>query len=78
MQELNTEQENKSLVEKAYDLALPFCAEGTVKTPAVKSTVWGKRKMPHSLGHGMGLQIHEAPWIRTKIRVRFQSRYDEA
>ena len=22
--------------------------------------------MPHSLGHGMGIQIHEAPWIRTK------------
>jgi len=68
---LSAEQEKQiSLVEKAYDLALPFYAEGTpVKTPAVKVDEFfakAKRKMPHSLGHGMGLQIHEAPWIRTK------------
>ncbi|HUH45349.1 MAG TPA: M24 family metallopeptidase, partial [Treponemataceae bacterium] len=67
----SAEQEKQiSLVEKAYDLALPFYAEGTpVKTPAVKVDEFfakAKRKMPHSLGHGMGLQIHEAPWIRTK------------
>ncbi|HOF11531.1 MAG TPA: Xaa-Pro peptidase family protein [Treponemataceae bacterium] len=68
---LSAEQEKQiSLVEKAYDLALPFYAEGTpVKTAAVKVDEFfakAKRKMPHSLGHGMGLQIHEAPWIRTK------------
>lgn len=68
---LSAEQEKQiELVEKAYALALPFYAEGTaVKTPAVKVEEFfakAKRKMPHSLGHGMGIQIHEAPWIRTK------------
>jgi Xaa-Pro dipeptidase len=25
-----------------------------------------KKTMPHSLGHGIGLEAHEAPWIRSR------------
>ena len=68
---LSKEQEQQiELVQQAYDLALPLYAEGVpVRKPALKVEEFfakAKRKMPHSLGHGMGLQIHEAPWIRTK------------
>ncbi len=58
------------LVEKAYKAALPLYEKGVpLRTPALKVDeifAKAKRKMPHSLGHGMGLEIHEAPWIRAK------------
>lgn len=61
------------LVEKAYKAALRLYEKGVpLRTPALKvDEIFSKakRKMPHSLGHGMGLQIHEAPWIRTKAET---------
>ena len=30
-------------------------------------------KMPHSLGHGTGLDIHEEPFIRVKTEAKFQA-----
>jgi Xaa-Pro dipeptidase len=69
--ELTEEQEKQiQLVEKAYDAALHLYEKGVpLRTPALKVDeifAKAKRKMPHSLGHGMGLEIHEAPWIRAK------------
>jgi len=68
---LNRTQERMlSLTQKAYDLALGMCANG-VPTREIALAVdahfgKAKKKMPHSLGHGIGLEAHEAPWIRSR------------
>ncbi len=68
---LTPEQEKQiTLVEKAYEAALHLYEKDVpLRTPALKvDEIFSKakRKMPHSLGHGIGLEVHEAPWIRTK------------
>lgn len=68
---LTEEQEAQlSLVESAYNQALPLYQKDLpVKGPAVKvDKIFAKAKrfMPHSLGHGIGLEAHEAPGIRLK------------
>lgn len=59
-----------TLVQKAYDLALGMCAPGrpTREIALAVEAHFGKAKktMPHALGHGIGLEAHEAPWIRTR------------
>jgi Xaa-Pro dipeptidase len=68
---LNRTQERMlSLTQKAYDLALGMCA-ADVPTREIALAVdalfaKGKKVMPHSLGHGIGLEAHEAPWIRSR------------
>lgn len=67
-----TEAQEKQieLVEKAYEAALPFYQKGvSVKTAASKADEVfskAKRSMPHSLGHGYGLEAHEFPIIRSR------------
>ncbi len=59
-----------SLVKKAYELALSLCTLDypTRELSLAVESFFGKAKktMPHSLGHGIGLEAHEAPWIRSR------------
>jgi Xaa-Pro dipeptidase len=69
---LSAAQEKQlDLVQKAYDEALVLYKPGTpVRSAAqkVKSLfARAKREMPHSLGHGIGLEVHEFPTIRTTV-----------
>jgi Xaa-Pro dipeptidase len=58
------------LVEKAYKLALSLVAGGTWAREIARAVdlLFGKSKkvMPHGLGHGIGLEEHEGPAIRSR------------
>ncbi|MCR5725701.1 MAG: Xaa-Pro peptidase family protein [Treponema sp.] len=68
-----TEAQEKqvALVEKAAEQALPFYKAGLPirQAGAAAELVFSKAKrvMPHTLGHGIGLEIHEYPRISGKI-----------
>ena len=69
---LTEEQEAQiKLVEKAYNECLKIYTPGmTVKSACEKADkifAAEKRKMPHTLGHGIGLEIHEYPRVSTKM-----------
>jgi Xaa-Pro dipeptidase len=59
-----------SLVEKAYTLAVGVAAPGvgTREIALAVESLFGKSKrtMPHALGHGIGLEAHEAPAVRSR------------
>ena len=59
-----------SLVEKAYKLALSMMKSGvpTRDISLAVDTYFGryKKTMPHGLGHGIGLEAHEAPFLRSR------------
>ncbi|MCX7949587.1 MAG: M24 family metallopeptidase, partial [Treponemataceae bacterium] len=59
-----------SLVEKAYSLALSLIKPG-VESRLVALAVdnffeKNKKLMPHALGHGIGLEAHEGPALRSR------------
>jgi len=67
---LNPIQEKMvSLVEKAAKLTLPMAHNGTPAKDIAKAVdaffAKSNKKMPHGLGHGIGLQPHEYPPIRS-------------
>ncbi len=66
---LSKDQEKMiGLVEKAYEKGKSMLKDGTAAKDIAKAvdTIFarGKYTMPHSLGHGVGLDVHEAPSFR--------------
>ena len=72
------QEEQLSLVQKAFDECLKlYTPDHTVVEAAKKADsvfAAAKRKMPHTLGHATGLEIHEYPRISTKMppELKFQ------
>lgn len=69
--ELTEEQQNQlDLVQKAYDECLKlYKKDNSIKVAAQKADsifAKAKKKMPHTLGHAIGLEIHEKPRVSSK------------
>ncbi len=69
--QLSPEQEKQlELVERAYKAASELYKPGESIVAAAKKadTVFSKakRSMPHALGHGIGLEAHETPSVRSR------------
>jgi len=64
------QEEMIGLVEEAYDLSLALVAPGR-PTAEIARAVDGRFEragysMPHALGHGLGLRIHESPAVNSR------------
>lgn len=64
----------RDTLEKAYNLALDTVAEGdpTWKTHETVSNFLNEHgySFPHALGHGIGLEVHDAPYIGRKPKTK--------
>jgi Xaa-Pro dipeptidase len=68
---LSTRREEMiELVERAYELAALRARPGAecFEVAQAVNELFGSKgySMPHSLGHGIGLQVHEAPYLRAR------------
>lgn len=65
-----TQERMIALVEKAYALSLGLVQDGAPTREIALAVdahfTKAKKAMPHALGHGIGLEAHEAPAIRTR------------
>jgi Xaa-Pro dipeptidase len=59
-----------TLTEKAYNIALSLTAPGKAARDIARAVDYhfakAKKSMPHGLGHGIGLEAHEAPALRSR------------
>jgi Xaa-Pro dipeptidase len=59
-----------TLTERAYNIALALAAPGTAARDIARAVdshfAKAKKAMPHGLGHGIGLEAHEAPAVNTR------------
>jgi Xaa-Pro dipeptidase len=69
----STQKKMLALVERAYAEAFSACACGVPvnKPAAVCDKIFAEAgfSMPHSLGHGLGLETHEAPILRNRPEI---------
>lgn len=68
------QEEMIGLVQRAYDTAVAKSTVGTA-TREIAAAVdelfeSGGYSMPHSLGHGLGLEVHEKPFLRNKPDIQ--------
>ena len=74
----SAQEKQLELVQKAYDECLKLYKPGRPVMDAAKKAdsifAAAKRKMPHTLGHAIGLEIHEQPRVspRTAPEVLFK------
>ncbi len=73
------QQKMKDLTLKAYEVSIKMIDIGVPlwKIDEAARTVMknGGYEMPHSLGHGLGLTVHDAPGIRRKPTDKYQLKY---
>jgi Xaa-Pro dipeptidase len=64
------QEKQLTLIERAYNLALSMVGAGTAAREVARAVdelfAKSRRSMPHGLGHGIGLEAHEGPPIRSR------------